>query len=555
MRFRWVGFWALVVGMLPAAASFSWAQGQSNAVVVGAPRHAFAPPLSQLEPIHPRSGDVRALSDDNDADELRMPGHTTSPVQDSVVQESPDTTLDPAVSPLLTTSGLNIPGMGYGFAGYSEQAIVPDTSGAVGPTQFVQFVNDSFVVFNKSDGSVAYGPADGNTLWQALGAPCSTSPNLDETVEFDKLANRWVVMMPVFTNPDQLCVAVSTTSDATSGGWNLYDFPTPGRQMPDYPKLAVWPDAYYVTYNQGRNLVFIGAAACALDRNSMLTGAAATMQCFTNISTSYGSMLPGDLDGTTAPPVGSPGYFLNFDGDDQSLDLWQFHVNWATPSKTTLTGPANIPVAAFTEACGETVTELNYTTGACIPQKGTTQMLDSYGDRVMYRLAYRNLGDYQTLLVNHTVTARTSGTQTGIRWYELQNTGPGFRLYQQGTYAPDSNYRWMGSIAMDKLGDIALGYSISSGTMSPSIRYTGRVPSNPLGHMGENEIDVLSSEKIPTASQTNTYRWGDYSTLVIDSTDDCTFWYTTEYHPTSASKHWGTRIASFSFQSCTPLSK
>ncbi len=437
----------------------------------------------------------------------------------------------------------------------ANKQIVPDTSGAVGPTQFVQFVNDSFVVFNKSDGSVAYGPADGNTLWQALGAPCSTSPNLDETVEFDKLANRWVVMMPVFTNPDQLCVAVSTTSDATSGGWNLYDFPTPGRQMPDYPKLAVWPDAYYVTYNQGRNLVFIGAAACALDRNSMLTGAAATMQCFTNISTSYGSMLPGDLDGTTAPPVGSPGYFLNFDGDDQSLDLWQFHVNWATPEQNDIDRAGEHPSGGIHRGLRRDVTELNYTTGACIPQSGTPQMLDSYGDRVMYRLAYRNLGAYQTLLVNHAVTVRTSGTQTGIRWYELQNTGPGFRQYQQGTYAPDSNYRWMGSIAMDKSGDIALGYSVSSGTMSPSIRYTGRVPSNPLGHMERMRSMCCPRREIPTASQTNTYRWGDYSTLVIDSTDDCTFWYTTEYHPTSASKHWGTRIASFSFQSCTPLSK
>jgi hypothetical protein len=548
--FRWLSRWILVVFL---TASCGWAQSQSRVVTVEATKHAFAPPLSQLVPIPPPSSSSNGFSDDDD----RMPMHSPSAlspvqdsVQDSVLQESQDTTFSAELSPLSTNAGLNILGIGYGFPGYIEQAIVPDANGAVGPTQFVQFVNESFVVFNKSNGSVAYGPADGNTLWQALGAPCSTNPNLDQIVQFDKLAKRWVVVMPVFINPDSLCVAVSTTSDATNGGWNLYDFSLPHNRMPDYPKLAVWPDAYYVTYNQGQNLVFVGAAACALNRSAMLAGTAATMQCFANISTSYGVLLPGDLDGATAPPAGSPEYFLNFDANDQSLDLWQFHVNWTTPSSSTFTGPTNIPVAAFTEPCGETIVELNYTTGACIPQSGTTQMLDSYGDRLMYRLAYRSFGAYQSLVANHAVVTGTNGNQTGIRWYELRNTGTGFAQYQQGTYAPDSSYRWMGSIAMDKTGDIALGYSVSSSTMSPSIRYTGRVPTDPLGQM-ESEVDVLSSASVPHTSQTTTMRWGDYSSMVIDPTNDCTFWYTTQYHPTSASPHWATRIASFSFPSCT----
>ena len=303
--------------------------------------------------------------------------------------------------------------------------------------------------------------------------------------------------------------------------------------------------------NEGWNGVYQGAEACALNRSTMLTGGAATMQCFLDYRRFVWLAAAGGFGwGPSRSPTGSPEYFLNFDANDQSLDLWQFHVNWTTPSSSTFTGPTNIPVAAFTEPCGETVVELNYTTGACIPQSGTTQMLDSYGDRLMYRLAYRNLGSYQALLVNHTVAVGTGSTQTGIRWYELENTGAGFGLYQQGTYAPDSSYRWMGSIAMDKIGDIGLGYSVSGTTMSPSIRYTGRVPTDPLGQM-ESEIDVLSSASVPTTSQTNTYRWGDYSSMVIDPTDDCTFWYTTEYHPTNASPHWGTRIASFSFPSCT----
>jgi Divergent InlB B-repeat domain len=209
----------------------------------------------------------------------------------------------------------------------------------------------------------------------------------------------------------------------------------------------------------------------------------------------------------------------------------------------------NIPVAAFTEACGETAAELNYTTGACIPQTGTTQKLDSYGDRLMYRLAYRNFGSYQALVANHTVTLGTSSSQTGIRWYELQNTGTGFGLHQQGTYAPDSSYRWMGSIAMDQAGDIALGYSVSSATMSPSIRYTGRVATDPLGTM-ESEVDILAQAGITTSSRTNTYRWGDYSAMAIDPSDDCTFWYTTQYE-TGGTSNWSTRIASFNFPSCT----
>ena len=285
------------------------------------------------------------------------------------------------------------------------------------------------MVFNKSNGSVAYGPADGNTLWQALGAPCSSSTNLDEVAQFDKLANRWVMMMPVFASPVYLCIAVSTTSDAINGSWNVYAFELPVnklcdcRMMPDYPKLAVWPDGYYISYDQGWNLNYEGPNACVVDRNSMLSGDAATMQCFANTGGSYGVLLPADVDGTTPPPSGSPEYFLNFDSNDQSLDLWQFHVNWATPADSTFTGPTNIPVAAFTEPCGETIVELNYTTGACVPQSGTSQELDSYGDRLMYRLAYRNFGGYASLLANQTVNTGT-GSQTGIRWYELPIQDP-----------------------------------------------------------------------------------------------------------------------------------
>ena len=555
VRFQLLFFAAMVIGIFLAAVSLSWAQDQSKAVVVKATKHAFAPPLSQMEPIPAPSGQMSSVDDDDDR--LLIHGsRATNRAPDSALQGSAQTNLGAALSALSTNSGLNILGVGDGFPGYSNQAVVPDSNVAVGPTQVVQFVDRSFAVFNKSNGAVAYGPASGNTLWQALGAPCDSQTNSDEIVQFDKQAGVWVMLMPSWTYPNQLCVAVSTTDDATNGGWNLYVYLVPRVMFADYPKLAVWPDAYYLTYNQGDDLVFVGAAACAFDRSAMLTGAPApTMQCFDHIPTSYGVLLPGDLDGATPPPTGSPEYFLNFDGNDASLDLWQFHVDWTTPANSwfgtssTNSSPTNIPVAAFTEACGETIAELNYTTGACIPQTGTTQMLDSYGDRLMYRLAYRNFGTYQALVANQTVTLGTSSSQTGIRWYELQNAGTGFGLYQQGTYAPDSSYRWMGSIAMDKAGDVAVGYSVSSATMSPSIRYTGRVPGDALGTM-ESEIDILSAAGVTTSSRTNTYRWGDYGAMAIDPTDDCTFWYTTQYE-TGGSPHWSTRIASFSFPSCT----
>lgn len=532
------------------AAPRVWAQTQSHPLVVKAVKHAYAPPLSQIAPIPPDQASVPS------EEELRTVS-TPRPMgtgEDAVLQTSSDSAnLTPAR--LSTTSGLDILGIGVGFPGYSTQASVPDTNGAPGPTQYVQWVNESFAIFSKSTGAVLYGPANGNTLWQALGGPCAANNNLDPIVQFDQLANRWVMMMPTFVQPSHLCVAVSTTSDALNGGWNLYAFLEPTtsqcncRPMPDYPKWSVWPDGYYVTYDQGGvGEAYIGAAACVVDRNSMLNGNPATMQCFTNTGTNFGAMLPADVDGITPPPVGSPEYFASFDYNDQSLDMWQFHVNWTTPANSTFSGPTNIPVAAFTEPCGETVTEITYQTGGCIPQSGTAQGLDSYGDRLMYRLAYRNLGSFASLLANHTVNTG-NGSQTGIRWYELRNPGSGFSLFQQGTYAPDANSRWMGSIAMDKIGDIAVGYSVSSSSMTPSIRYTGRQPGDNLGQM-ESEVDILTSAGVAHGSQLNSFHWGDYSSMALDPSDDCTFWYTTEYLPTTGG-HWATRIASFSFPACT----
>jgi hypothetical protein len=269
----------------------------------------------------------------------------------------------------------------------------------------------------------------------------------------------------------------------------------------------------------------------------MLAGAAATQQCF-QLSNSFGGLLPSDLDGQTAPPAGSPNFYLNFGSN--SLNLWKFHVDFTTPANTTFTGPVNIPVASFSAACNGG--------GACIPQPGTRQALDSLADRLMYRLAYRNFSDHESLVVNHSV--KVSGNNhsqvVGVRWYELRSPSGAPTVHQQGTFSPDSSSRWMGSIAMDKVGDIALGYSASSSSVFPSVRYTGRVPTDTLGTMqAENVIKVGAGSQLP-----NLARWGDYSAMTVDPVDDCTFWYTNEYLKSSGTFNWSTQIASFKITGC-----
>ena len=442
-------------------------------------------------------------------------------------------TTGPAVA---TSSGLNFAGVGNGDYGFVPNAAPPDTNGAVGATQYVQWVNSSFAVFNKSTGAIVAGfPKAGNSIWAGFGGGCQTNNDGDPIVQYDKAANRWVLtQFSVSTTPFLQCVAVSTTSDAT-GTYNRYAFSYGNTQFNDYPKMGVWSDGYYVSYNIFNNgTTFAGSKACAFDRAKMLAGdPSATQQCF-QLSSSFGGLLPTDLDGSTAPPAGSPNFFMNFGAN--SLNLWKFHADFANSANSTFTGPTNIPVASFSPACSGG--------GTCIPQAGTTQQLDSLADRLMYRLAYRNFGDHEALVVNHSVTA---GTSAGIRWYEIRNLNGAASVFQSGTYAPDSSFRWMGSIAMDKVGNIALGYSVSSASLNPAIRYTGRAPADALGTLqAENSLQVGGGSQLSNLS-----RWGDYSAMTIDPTDDCTFFYTTQYLKTSGTFNWSTRIASFKFPSCT----
>lgn len=455
----------------------------------------------------------------------------------------PDGALQTDAGPLVVTQpgGLNFAGVGNGDYGFAPDAAPPDTTGAAGSTQYVQWVNESYAVFDKATGALVLGPVGGSALWNGFGGGCETNNDGDPIVQYDKVANRWVLtQFSVTTTPYLQCVAVSTTSDAT-GSYNRYAFAY--TDFNDYPKLGVWPDGYYITFNMfRRGKTYSGPRVCAYDRNAMLNGAAATQQCF-QLATSQASLLPSDLDGSIAPPAGSPNFLVS--RATNALNLWKFHVDWANTANTTLTGPTSIPVATFTQACP--------VNASCIAQSGTSNKLDSLGDRLMHRLAYRTFADgHEALLINHSVEVNATSHQTGIRWYELRNPSGGTVagatpvVYQQGTYAPDASFRWMGSAAMDKVGNMAVGYSTSSSSMFPAIRFTGRAPSDPAGTL-QAESSIIAGG----GSQTGTlHRWGDYSSMSIDPVDDCTFWYTTEYLKASGTFNWSTRIASFKLTGC-----
>ena len=528
----------LVAVALPA---FTLAQGNS----ANAPGHLKTETVSVAhKDFLPSLKDVPAAALDlswrKPANPKKRVPYTDDPnfTDDFAAQSAPANNSAPAAA---TIAGLGVDGVGQGFSGpqgaFTVQSAPPDTTGAAGATQYVQWVNSSFAIFNKSTGAAVYGPVAGKTLFTGFGGACEAQNDGDPVVMYDRLANRWVLMQFAVPTggPYYQCVAVSKTSDAT-GAYDRYAFQYTG--FNDYPKAGVWPDAYYVTYNIFNGNTFGGAKVCAMDRVKMLAGdPTATQQCV-QLGTSYGGLLPADLDGKTLPPAGAPNYVVNL--GTSKLNLWKFKIDWATPANSALTGPTAIPVSAFSAACAG---------GTCIPQAGTNNQLDSLADRAMFRLAYRNFGTYESLVVNHAVKVGTTkrSTYTGTRWYELRNLSAATpTVYQQSTYAPDSTSRWMGSVAMDKQGNMALGYSASSSTIKPALRYATRLAGDALNTLS-NETTIIQGGG---AQQSTLTRWGDYSSMSIDPVDDCTFWYTSEYLKADGTFNWSTRIHSFKLASC-----
>jgi hypothetical protein len=509
---------------LSATATLSAQQVEVSPAV----RHDVSPPLRSINIPHPPHGPGREAPEPK-----RLFG-----VPDNVKPGAPDPALQPAS--VTSSATLTTPTSfdGVGIPNYSVQYAPPDTNGAAGSTQYVQWVNVDLAVFDKASGAMLPGfPKAGNAIWAGFGGPCQQYNDGDAIVQWDKAASRWILTQFAVTQGASAgyrqCVAVSTSEDAT-GTYNRYEF-SYGTNFNDYPKVGVGTDGnYYITFNMfKRGRTFAGGQVCAYNGAAMRAGTAATQACY-NLGTSIGGLLPADIDG--APPYrATDEYIVNFGSN--SLNLWKFHADFAA-SSFSLSSATNLPVATFSKACGG---------GTCIPQKGTNNQLDSLADRLMYRFARRQFPSYDAYVVNHSVA---SNGVAGIRWYELQTatnlTAP--VVYQQGTYQPDTAHRWMGSIAMDKSGNIVVGYSKSSGSMFPDIFYTARTPADALGTLPNGEVSLGA---VPGGSQTGTlHRWGDYSSLSLDPADDCTMWYTTEYLQTNGTWNWSTRIGKIKPPGC-----
>jgi MYXO-CTERM domain-containing protein len=432
-------------------------------------------------------------------------------------------------------------------AGCTTTGDPPDTNGAVGLNDYVQVVNGGVAVWSKS-GSLRMPAKYLNTLWAGYtgtnaGNACATQNDGDPVVLYDQLADRWFITQFSLPNydsnkgPSFQCVAVSQTSDPL-GAWNRYDFQY-SAMINDYGKFGVWSDAYYASFNNF-NPSSQGANVCAYDRTAMLAGGVATQHCFQQSAATF-AMLPSSLDGPIKPPNGEPGFFVRLK-NGTSISLYKFHADFATPANTTFTGPTNLTVASYAQLCGG---------GDCVAQKTAGNALASLGDRPMFHLSYRNFGTVESLVFNHSVTAGTTG---GPRWYEIRSPNATPVVFQQGTFAPaDGKYRWMGSISQDQAQDLALGYSVSSSTTVPAIAWTGRVATDAAGTMGQGETVVQTGVGVETGTFSDgstATRWGDYSNMSVDPTDDCTFWYTTEYYPGDGVFNWDTGISSAKFASC-----
>ena len=527
---------------------------EGHAELIAEPRGGPPRPVVARSLRNDTSGSLRAMASTpprvanaggaaEDGGEPEVPGRDEgrripSAMPDGALQTSTPGGTTPA--PTLSFKGLsnsdNAAATGYTF-------LPPDVTGDAGGGFYVQAVNGTLAAYDGADGHRVLGPVGVHTLWSGFGGICQNHLDGDPIVVFDELAGRWLVSQFGLNFPSDFheCIAISTTSDPT-GQWHRYDFPYQhGSAFNDYPKFGVWPDGYYMSANQfdGGDSSWAGAGATVFERSNMLAGLPARQVYLNLASLPLSSMLPADVDGN-APPDGAPNVFAQIDDDGwgyaaDQLELWAFHTDWTTPSASTFTKIVKLPVASFSSViCGSS---------ACIDQPGTGQNLDDLAERLMNRLQYRNDGGVQTLVTSHAVSA--GGGRAGMRWYQLGNSGGGWSLAAQGTYAPSgTESRWMGSAAMDEAGNLALGYAVSGPGTYPSVRYAGREAGDPPGTLMEEATGVAGG-----GSQTGSARYGDYSSMSV-APDGCTFWYAQEYIETTGSNSWKTRIVSFRFPSC-----
>jgi hypothetical protein len=512
------------IGRVAAVASVAWsisglAPSALGQAIENAVKFDVSPPLRSIQPPPVAQG---AFLREHRVKKIPLPPEKLAALADTVLQKTATTTLP---------VGAIKPFPGIGRENFMITSDPPDTNGSVSKTHYVQWVNTGLAIFDKTTGHSVLGPIPGNLLWSGFGGNCERFNDGDPVVLYDKAADRWLLtQFAVSGAPFSQCVAVSTSADPT-GTYARYEYQF--QDFNDYPKFGVWPDAYYGTFNMFQGNNFQGAKVCAFERAKMLASQAARMQCFDVAN--QGGILPADFDGATPPPAGAPNYLVDI-GSNQ-LNLWKFHVDWTNPGSSTLSGPTAVKTAPFEIACRNAPNP-----GQCVKQPGTSETLDTLSDRVMFRLAYRKFNDHEALVVNHAVVA---GTSSGVRWYELRDPGGAPKIFQQGTYAPDAAFRWMASTATDKAGNMLMGYSVSSPKISPGIRFTGRSASDP-----PNQMAVEQQAMPGKGSQQTPDRWGDYASMSIDPTDDCTFWFSTQYVSMTGKFNWSTSIVPVKFSSC-----
>ncbi len=431
----------------------------------------------------------------------------------------------------------------------------PDTQGDIGKDHYIQWINLVWAVYDKNGNKVyptSAAALPGNILWTGFGGQCELQNDGDPITLWDPLAERWVMsQFAVSGSPIMQCLAISKTSDPT-GEWWRYAYTWPGSRFNDYPKLGVWSDGYYITTNDFNlaGTAFLGVTVGAFERAKMLAGQPAAFAYFQTSGDREYSVLPVDLDGTTAPPAGAPGLFAEFQDSTwfspplATDEIWVFEFvpNWANPTASTFGVGANHDP---NYAISISDVSANCSGRDCVPQGNASQKVDDIDFRTMHRLAYRNMGGVQSMVTSMTVGA---GGRAGVWWGEFRNTGSGWTKRQDGVYSPTSaEHRWMPSAAQDTNGNVMLGYSISNATtMFPSVSYAGRLANDPLGTIGDEKSLVVGA-----AAQTGGNRWGDYSMMSIDPTDDCTFWYTQEYVAVGGSFQWQTYIGKMKFPTCS----
>jgi len=471
---------------------------------------------------------------------------------------------DPALQtyvggPVGASTFLNFLGVGIGFPNYQDEGDNSNSNAAVGDTEVVQWVDPFYAVFDKSTGAILAGPIPGDTFWAGFGGPCENSVDYegDNIIQWDKAAHRWLAAQNTRLSPYMTCIAVSQTSDALG---SYYRFAYSDSGFPEYPKWGVFSNGvnnayFYADNNFATGNPFLGAHPCAFQRDKLLTGDSTALRICFQTGTFDNSLLPADNDGTIPPPKGRDEFYMGSidngnPNDSNTVYLYIFHVDFTNPSNSTFSGVGGtmpITVAPFALACGGFA--------PCIPMPNSKYLLPSFGDRLMYRLAYRNVvpatvpktaanAQHEVLLVTHSVTSTTG--QVGVRWYEFRAITPSNpTVFQQGTFAPDTNYRWLGSIAEDNQGNITLGYSVSSSTVFPSIRYTGCTPSDPVGTM-ETEASIIEG----TASPQETIGWSDFSSMAVDAADECTMWFSGQFFTVSGFAQWSTQLASLRWPNC-----